>query len=57
MKYINISIVVKTFLRPNCLKNLLQSIDIYQTTYGYKFKDVVIIDDSDEFHQIKTTIS
>lgn len=44
----SISIVVKTYLRPQCLDNFLESAKIYQDFHSVKFNEIVIIDDSDD---------
>lgn len=44
----SLSIVVKTFLRPQCLCNFIESIVAFQNFYSVKFNEIVIIDDSDE---------
>ena len=50
-KKLDLSIVIKTFLRPHCLENLLNSISKYQNAYKLNFKEIIIIDDSDEENQ------
>lgn len=46
----SITIVVKTFIRPQCLNNFLESIVAYQDFHSVKFDEIVIIDDSDDEH-------
>jgi glycosyltransferase involved in cell wall biosynthesis len=48
MKTLAISLLVKTFQRPQCLKNLLDSVRTYQNQYQTAFAEVIIIDDSSE---------
>lgn len=48
MRVLDISIVVKTFLRPQCLEYFLSSIASYQEIYDITFPKVIVIDDSDE---------
>lgn len=49
-KIIDVSILIKTFIRPQCLDNLLNSIKEYQEKHNIHFQNIVIIDDSDEKH-------
>lgn len=51
MKQLELSILVKTFQRPECLKNFLTSVEAYQKIYDIKFFEVVIVDDSDSENQ------
>lgn len=49
----NISIIVKTFMRPICLANLLESIKIYEEKYQKSFAQIIIVDDSDNSYQLE----
>lgn len=51
MKSLALTPLIKTFVRPNCLDNLLNSIQEYQTVWGVKFEHIVVIDDSDDEHK------
>ena len=51
MKTLALTPLIKTFVRPQCLDNLLHSIHEYQNTWGVQFADILIIDDSDDEHK------
>jgi len=51
MSKIDISIVVKTFLRPQCIRYFLESVVKYQDIYGIEFSRIIVIDDSNECYQ------
>ena len=51
MKKFNVSLLVKTFLRPMCLDNLLSSVQDYQSQWDLEFDEILIIDDSDDENQ------
>lgn len=51
MKNLALTPLIKTFVRPQCLDNLLHSIKEYQKVWGIQFTDIVIIDDSDDEHK------
>lgn len=53
MQTLDLTLLVKTFMRPECLDNFLNSIAEYQTEWDLKFADVVIVDDSDDEHNEK----
>ncbi len=48
MQTLDLTLLVKTFIRPMCLKNFLKSVVEYQKVWDIKFSDIVIIDDSDD---------
>ena len=48
MSKFDISIIIKTFLRPQCLLNLLTSVREYQKAHDIEFDEIIIIDDSDD---------
>ena len=48
MQVLDLSLIVKTFIRPDCLQRFLESVKIYQNKWQVKFADVVVIDDGDE---------
>ena len=50
-KLLDLSILIKTFIRPQCLENILESIEEYQKYNNVNFACVVIIDDSDDEHK------
>lgn len=47
-KELNLSVIIKTFLRPPCLENILQSIMRFQEHHDLRFAEIIIVDDSDE---------
>ncbi len=47
MRNIELSILIKTFMRPQCLNNLLNSIKLYQEYWDLIFDNIIIVDDSD----------
>lgn len=51
MQILDISLVVKTFIRPDCLSRFLESVQNYQKKWQVKFADVIVIDDGDETSQ------
>lgn len=51
----DISIVVKSFLRPDCLHRFLKSVCAYEQHYQHKFHEIIVIDDSDEESHQKNT--
>jgi len=51
MKTLALTPLIKTFVRPQCLDNLLHSIQEYQTAWDVQFADILIIDDSDDEHK------
>lgn len=53
MQTLDLTLLVKTFMRPECLDNFLNSIAEYQSEWNLKFADVVIVDDSDEEYNEK----
>lgn len=53
MQVLDISLLVKTFIRPDCLLRFLESAKNYQDKWNVKFADVVIIDDGDEESQLE----
>lgn len=52
MRSLDLSIIVITFLRPQCLDNFLTSVNDYQNKNDFQFDEIIIIDDSDEENQI-----
>ena len=50
-KILDLSILIKTFIRPVCLENILESIKQYQDYNKVRFASVVIVDDSDDDHK------
>lgn len=53
MSGLDLSIIIKTFLRPQCLFNLLDSIRKYQNAYNIVFDELIIVDDSDDESKIE----
>lgn len=53
MQTLDLTLLVKTFMRPECLDNFLNSIAEYQIEWDLKFADVVIVDDSDDEYNEK----
>lgn len=51
MKTLALTPLIKTFVRPQCLDNLLHSLQEYQNVWGIQFADILIIDDSDDEHK------
>lgn len=52
MKCLDLSIIVKTFLRPECLENFLASIQEYQNHFNISFSKIIIVDDGDKNSQL-----
>lgn len=52
MKTLALTPLIKTFVRPQCLDNLLQSIQEYQHVWEIQFADILVIDDSDDEHKV-----
>ena len=48
MQTLDLTLLVKTYIRPMCLENFLKSVVEYQKVWDIKFSDIVIIDDSDD---------
>ena len=53
MSKLDISLVIKTFLRPQCLLNLLNSVREYQSHWNICFDELIVIDDSDDETKIE----
>lgn len=51
MQILDISLVVKTFIRSDCLFRFLEAVRNYQKKWEVKFADVIVIDDGDETSQ------